>query len=93
MREVYADRGYAADGTLMPRAVPGAVIHDAGEAASRVVRMVSEGAVFTADNRKIPVAIDTVCVHGDTSAALAIARAVRGGLEAAGFCLRPFAEP
>ncbi|WP_342149851.1 5-oxoprolinase subunit PxpA [Methylorubrum sp. SB2] len=93
MREVYADRGYSGDGTLMPRSMPGAVIHDAGGAADRVVRMVSEGAVFTADNRRIPVAIDTVCVHGDNPAALTMARAVRTELEAAGFILKPFAEP
>ncbi|SFL26130.1 LamB/YcsF family protein [Methylorubrum salsuginis] len=92
VREIYADRGYAADGTLMPRAMPGAVIHDAGKAAARVVRMVSEGAVFTIGGQRIPVTIDTVCVHGDNPAALTMARAVRTGLEAAGFSLRPFAE-
>lgn len=92
MREIYADRGYSADGTLMPRAVPGAVIHDAEEAAARVVRMVSESAVLTCDGQTIPAAIDTVCVHGDNPAALTMARAVRTGLEAAGFSLRPFAE-
>ncbi|KQT57272.1 hypothetical protein ASG52_02990 [Methylobacterium sp. Leaf456] len=93
MREVYADRGYSADGTLMPRAMAGAVIHEAEEAASRVVRMVGESAVFTGDGRRIPVAIDTVCVHGDNPAALTMARAVRTKLEAAGLSIRPFAEP
>ena len=93
VREIYADRGYAANGTLLPRAAPGAVIHDAEEAAARVVRMVGEGAVFTADGHGRAVAIDTVCVHGDNPAALAMARAVRRGLEAAGLALRPFAEP
>jgi UPF0271 protein len=93
MREVYADRVYAADGTLMPRAMPGSVIHDADEAARRVVRMVDEGAVFTGDGQKISVAIDTVCVHGDNPAALTMARAVRTKLEAAGLSIRPFAEP
>ena len=93
MREVYADRGYAPDGTLLPRAMPGAVIHEAKEAAARVVRMMSEGAVFTGDGQKISVSIDTVCVHGDNPAALVMARAVRTELEAAGFELKPFAEP
>ncbi|GAB6845653.1 UPF0271 protein [Methylorubrum rhodinum] len=93
IREVYADRVYAADGTLMPRAMPGSVIHDADEAARRVVRMVEEGAVFTGDGQKISVAIDTVCVHGDNPAALTMARAVRTKLEAAGLSIRPFAEP
>ncbi|MFY9292461.1 MAG: 5-oxoprolinase subunit PxpA [Methylorubrum rhodinum] len=93
MREVYADRVYVADGTLMPRAMPGSVIHDADEAARRVVRMVDEGAVFTGDGQKISVAIDTVCVHGDNPAALTMTRAVRTKLEAAGLSIRPFAEP
>ncbi len=92
VREVYADRGYSADGTLMPRAMAGAVIHEAEEAANRVVRMVGEGAVFTAGGRRIPVAIDTVCVHGDNPAALTMARAVRTELEAAGFAPKPFSE-
>ncbi|CAO4182370.1 LamB/YcsF family protein [Methylorubrum extorquens] len=93
VREIYADRAYSEDGTLAPRASPGAVIHDASEAAARVARMVGEGAVFTLGGRRVPVAIDTVCVHGDNPAALAMARAVRTELERAGFSLRPFAEP
>ncbi|GEP02642.1 LamB/YcsF family protein [Methylobacterium oxalidis] len=90
-REVYADRAYAEDGRLSPRAEPGAVIHDAQAAAARTVRMLEEGAVETLAGRRIPVAIDTVCVHGDTPAAVAMARAVRAGLEAAGHTLAPFA--
>ncbi|UYW25964.1 LamB/YcsF family protein [Methylorubrum extorquens] len=93
VREIYADRAYAEDGTLASRASPGAVIHDASEAAARVARMVGEGAVFTLGGRRVPVAIDTVCVHGDNPQALAMARAVRAELERAGFSLRPFAEP
>ncbi|KQQ12710.1 hypothetical protein ASF56_06030 [Methylobacterium sp. Leaf122] len=93
VREIYADRAYAEDGTLAPRASPGAVIHDADEAATRVARMVGEGAVFTLGGRRVPVAIDTVCVHGDNPEAVAMARAVRTELERAGFSLRPFAEP
>jgi UPF0271 protein len=92
VREIYADRAYAEGGTLAPRDAPGAVIHEAQEAAARVVRMVSEGAVFTLGGRRIPVAIDTVCVHGDNPEAIAMARAVRTGLERAGFSLRPFAQ-
>lgn len=92
VREIYADRAYAEDGTLAPRGSPGAVIHDAGEAASRVARMVGEGAVVTRGGRRLPVAIDTVCVHGDNPEALTMARAVRAGLEQAGFSLRPFAQ-
>ncbi|MEH3120016.1 MAG: 5-oxoprolinase subunit PxpA [Methylorubrum populi] len=92
VREIYADRAYAEDGTLSPRSAPGAVIHDAQDAAERVARMVGEGAVFTPGGRRIPAAIDTVCVHGDNPAALAMARAVRAGLERAGLALRPYGE-
>ena len=92
VREIYADRAYAEDGTLAPRGSTGAVIHDAEEAAARVIRMAREGAVFTSSGRSLPVAIDTVCVHGDNPEALAMARAVRAGLERAGFSLRPFAK-
>ncbi|HJE24404.1 MAG TPA: 5-oxoprolinase subunit PxpA [Methylorubrum populi] len=91
VREIYADRAYAEDGTLAPRSSPGAVIHDADEAAERVARMVGEGAVFTGSGRRLPVAIETVCVHGDNPAALVMARAVRSRLERAGLSLRPFA--
>ncbi|BAU93647.1 LamB/YcsF family protein [Methylorubrum populi] len=90
VREIYADRAYAEDGTLSPRGSPGAVIHEAQEAAARVVRMVEEGAVFTRGGRCIPVEIDTVCVHGDNPEAIAMAQAVRAELERAGFSLRPF---
>lgn len=92
VREIYADRAYAEDGTLALRGTPGAVIHDAEEAAARVVRMVGEGAVLTLGGQRFPVAIDTVCVHGDNPEALAMAQAVRAGLEGAGYRLRPFAE-
>ncbi len=48
--------------------------------------------MFTASGRRLPVAIETVCVHGDNPAALVMARAVRSRLERAGLSLRPFAE-
>lgn len=90
-REVYADRAYAEDGQLAPRAAAGAVIAEPGEAASRTLRMLGEGAVRTLSGRAIPVAIDTVCVHGDAPEAVATATAVRAALEAAGHVLAPFA--
>ena len=92
VREVYADRAYAEAGGRAPRGSPGAVIHAAEEAAARVARMVGEGAVFTIGGRRIPVTVDTVCVHGDNPEAIAMARAVRMALEFAGFSLRPFAD-
>ena len=91
VHEIYADRGYTDEGHLAPRSAKGAVLHDAGAAAARAARMVAEGAVETLGGRKVPVAIDSICVHGDTPGAVAMARAVRAALEAAGVTLRAFA--
>ncbi|KQT93049.1 hypothetical protein ASG60_06455 [Methylobacterium sp. Leaf469] len=89
-REIYADRAYAEDGQLAPRSQAGAVITDPVEVAERTRRMVEEGALLTLSGRRIPVAIDTVCVHGDDPHAVATAAAVRRTLEEAGFTLAPF---
>ena len=91
-REIYADRTYDDDGNLTSRKKEGAVIHDVAAAAARVLRMIEEQAVTTVSGRKLPVRIDSVCVHGDKPEAVAMARAVRGILEAAGVELRPFVE-
>ena len=88
--EVFADRTYRADATLTPRSEPGAVLHDADECARRVVRMVQEGAIFAEDGTKVPVAVDSICVHGDEPSAVAVARTVRAALEAEGVEVRPF---
>ncbi len=82
--EIFADRAYNDDATLVDRKLPGAVIHDAGQAARRMVAMVQDGAIHTAGGTRIPARIDTICVHGDTPEAIGIARAVRDALEAAG---------
>ncbi|HUC72506.1 MAG TPA: 5-oxoprolinase subunit PxpA [Stellaceae bacterium] len=91
-REIYADRAYDDTGNLVSRKLPGAVLHDAEEAAQRVQAMVREGAIISASGKRIPVAIDTVCVHGDNPAAVAMAERVRGKLEQAGFTIRPMAQ-
>lgn len=91
--EIFADRAYLASGRLVPRGRPGAVIHDPAEAARRVRAMVEEGAVIAEDGARLPVPIDSICVHGDAPGAAALARAVRDGLEAAGVAVRPFARP
>ncbi|AWK88144.1 LamB/YcsF family protein [Azospirillum thermophilum] len=90
-REAFADRSYEEDGTLTPRSQPGAVIHDPDEAAARVVRMVLDGAVASRTGRPVPIAAETVCVHGDTPSAVAMARKVRAALEAAGVTVAPLA--
>ena len=75
--EVFADRGYADDGTLAPRGSPGAMIEDAALAAQRAVSMVEEGYVTALSGRRVPVSADTLCLHGDQPGAVAFARAIR----------------
>lgn len=82
--EIFADRAYGDDATLVDRRKPGAVIDDPAQAAARMVAMVRAGAIIAESGRHIPTPIDTICLHGDTVEAVAIARAVRAGLEGAG---------
>ncbi|TRD23022.1 LamB/YcsF family protein [Palleronia caenipelagi] len=89
--EIFADRGYAEDGTLIPRGQPGAMIHDADEAADRILDMLDAGAILTAGGNRIAARIDTICVHGDEPTAVALARRLRERLEGAGLAIRPFA--
>lgn len=89
-REIYADRAYTEAGHLVERSRPGAVISDPEEAALRAAEMVLEGAIITASGRRLGSCIDSICVHGDTPNALAMARAVRMRLETAGVTLSPF---
>ena len=90
-REAFADRAYLPDGTLAPRGLPGAVIHDPAAVAARAVRMVTAGRAETIDGGEIELAADTLCIHGDTPGAPALARAVRAALEGAGVTIRPLA--
>lgn len=91
-REIYADRAYNDDGTLVSRKLEGAVIHDPDIAIPRIVRMVEEQKITTISGKQIPVAIDTVCVHGDNPSAVQMSAKIRESLTAAGFALRPLAE-
>lgn len=88
--EIYADRAYAETGNLAPRKSPGAVIHDPEVAASRVLSMLEEQAITTVGGRKLKAKIETVCVHGDNPAAVALARRIRQSLEAKGIAVKPF---
>ncbi len=90
-REIYADRAYADSGSLVERSCPGAVLHDAGDVAARVLSMVSEGAIITLSGKRLATGIDSICVHGDSPNAVAMATAVRARLEDAGIALAPFA--
>lgn len=89
--EVFADRGYNSDGSLVSRREQGAVLHDADEIASRVVRMVKDGLVTAVDGSEIEVNAQSVCVHGDTPGAVEIARTIRKSLDDAGIAVESFA--
>jgi UPF0271 protein len=89
--EAFADRGYTPEATLVPRTRPGALVTDADEVASRVVRMVMDREVQAVDGSTVSVEAQSVCVHGDSPGAVAMARAVRAELEKAGVALEPFA--
>lgn len=86
--EVFADRGYQADGTLVPRGRPGAMITDEDEAIARVIRMAKEGVVRSVDGMDVPLVADSVCVHGDGEKALAFVRRIRTALTDAGIEVR-----
>ena len=88
--EIFADRAYNPDGTLVDRRLPGAMISDGDEAARRVAEMVRARAIITCGGQKLPTRIDTVCVHGDSAEAVALATRVREGLEAAEIKLELF---
>ena len=88
--EIFADRAYNADGTLVDRRQPGAMIRDEAEAARRMVECVKAGAILAGDGSRLETRIDTICVHGDSAEAVALAQAVRNGLADAGIEVLPF---
>jgi len=88
--EVFADRAYRPDGTLVPRQEEGAVIHDAAAVEQRVIAMVRDQAVQAIDGTRVPLTVDTICVHGDTPGAAELAARVRAALETAGVNVKAF---
>ena len=87
--EGFADRAYEPDGSLTPRSIAGSVIHDVEELVARASRMVREGRVRARNGADIALRVDTLCVHGDTAGADALAAALRAGLEGAGVRVMP----
>jgi len=85
--EVFADRGYRADGSLVPRGQPGALIDDVQQAVGRTLRMVRDGVVQAVSGETVPLQVQTLCVHGDGPHALAFARALHAALTQAGVAL------
>jgi len=86
--EVFADRAYEADGSLVSRNTPGAVIHDADAVVSRAVRMVRERQVDAIDGAPVTLAADTICIHSDTPGADDLAIRLRAALDVAGIAVK-----
>jgi UPF0271 protein len=89
--EAFADRAYLANGTLLSRDRAGSVLHDAEAVANRALVIARDQYVETIDGVRLEVKADSLCIHGDNPEALALVKATRAALEAAGFVIRPFA--
>ncbi|MBE6949532.1 MAG: LamB/YcsF family protein [Ruminococcaceae bacterium] len=90
--EVFADRAYMDDGTLVPRKMPGAVIHDTDITIARVLKMVKEGCVESITGKIIPIKADSICVHGDNPKAIEFVNTIRSTLQAEGVEIAPISE-
>jgi 5-oxoprolinase (ATP-hydrolysing) subunit A len=90
VRECFLDRAYTPAGRLVPRSTPGAVITDADAVVARAVLMATEGVVAAADGTRVPVAPESMCLHGDTPHAVELASRVHAALLATGVPLAPF---
>ncbi len=91
--EAFADRGYRADGTLVPRGEPGALVESPDDVAARAIRMVKERKVAAVDGTDLSIRADTICVHGDTPGAPELVRALRAALAREGVEVRRFGAP
>jgi len=90
--EVFADRAYNDNGTLVPRSVPGSVLDDAGHVIRRAVRMVKERCVESVTGRIIPLEPDTICIHGDNKMAPLFARELLSAFREAGIIVSPMSR-
>jgi UPF0271 protein len=91
--EVFADRAYEPDGSLMSRRKAGSVIHDSAAVVARAVAMVTAHSVTASDGSVVPLEADTICVHGDTPGSDALAASLRAGLESAGVAVQAIGLP
>ena len=91
--EAFADRAYRPDGTLVPRTQPGAVIDDVAQVLARVAEIALERAVIAIDGTRVPITLDTICVHGDTPGAAGLAARIRATLAASGFDVKSIGQP
>lgn len=91
--EVFADRGYLSSGQLMPRGQDGAMIHDAEFAADRLLELLETGHMPVTDGAPIPLAAHSICVHGDSPGAVAVAARIKARLEDQGIVVKGFLSP
>lgn len=89
--EAFADRAYHADGSLVSRLEAGSVLHDAGQVAQRMLQLITEGGVDSIEGKFTPIQADSICVHGDSPGAIAMAAEIRRLLESQGIAIRAFA--
>ena len=87
--EGFADRGYEADGSLVARGTDGALLTDPESAAAQALSIAADAVVTTRGGTRLPVPVETICLHGDTPGAATIAKAIRRALEGAGFRFSP----
>ena len=90
--EVFADRAYEDDGTLVARSKPGAMIKDEDEAVSRVIKMIKEHKVTTISGKEIEISPASVCVHGDSEKALLFVKKIRDALTSENILIKPLCE-
>jgi UPF0271 protein len=90
--EVFADRAYNFDGTLVPRGIEGAVIHNPDIAISRTIKMVKTGKVTAINGEEISIKADSICVHGDNPEALNFVKKIREELEKEGITVTPISN-
>ncbi len=90
--EIFADRGYLSNGQLVPRGQDGAMIHDPTQAADRLLTMLDTGLMPVIDGDPIPLDAHSICVHGDSPSAVAMAQEIRNQLRAAGISIQNFMD-
>lgn len=90
MAEAFADRAYMPDGALVSRREPGAVLHDPAHIAERMLQLVRHGTIEAVDGSQVRIAADSICVHGDSPGAVAMARVLRQRFEAEGVRIASF---
>lgn len=90
VEEAFADRAYTNQGRLVSRKQPGAVIHEVGQVAERVLQMVKDKSIKSIDGIDVPISAQTICVHGDTPGAVEMIKTIKGKLEQYGVQLQAF---